>query len=274
MDRVNVWFKRDKSWTFLSYHSGEKLKAIEFISMRVMDEGRVDGLGQDQEQAMDGKEEEVKEQEGPQKQEVGEHPWSKACAQPLHGSVPQTQWVEKREAFEEAVLPSLRKKKTKTKHKHDEYVYFLNGLTGSKRLGLTFEMCTLTRLKHGIFLLKRELSGTSLNARHLIKDQERGFYYSHQGEAICIVGFYRFFFLPTWSPSYPPGRAAWPAVCSVSRLLRGLEDWTAYVPCFLQTKKSFKPQNWPASCEQHLFSNLGSVSIFNLPSGPFSSMSA
>lgn len=75
-----------------------------------MDEGRVDGLGQDQEQALDEKEEEVKEQQGPQKQEVGEHPGSKACAQPLHGSVPQTQRVEKREASEEAVLPSLRKK--------------------------------------------------------------------------------------------------------------------------------------------------------------------
>lgn len=99
--------------TFLFYHSGEKLEAAEFFSMRVMDEGRVDGLGQDQEQAMDGKEEEVKEQEGPQKQEVGEHPGSKACAQPLHGSVPQRQRVEEREASEEAVLPSLRKKKKK-----------------------------------------------------------------------------------------------------------------------------------------------------------------
>lgn len=110
--------------TFLSYHSGEKLEAAEFFSMRVMDEGRVDGLGQDQEQAMDGKEEEVKEQEGPQKQEVGEHPGSKACAQPLHGSVPQRQRVEEREAPEEAVLPSLRKKKNKKKHKHDECIFF------------------------------------------------------------------------------------------------------------------------------------------------------
>lgn len=55
-------------------------------------------------------------------------------------------------------------------------------------------MCPLTRLKQGIFLLKRELSGTSLNASRLIKDQERSFYYSIQGEAICIAGLNRFFF--------------------------------------------------------------------------------
>lgn len=47
------------SLAFLSYRSGEKLEATEF--MRVMDAGRVDGLGQDQEQSMDGKEEKVKE---------------------------------------------------------------------------------------------------------------------------------------------------------------------------------------------------------------------
>lgn len=42
---------------FVSHHSGEKLEAAEFISVRVMDGRRVDGLGQDQEQAVDGKEE-------------------------------------------------------------------------------------------------------------------------------------------------------------------------------------------------------------------------
>lgn len=53
--------------------------------MRVIKRRRVDGLREDQEEAGDDKEEEVKEQESPEKQEVGEHAGSEASAQFLHG---------------------------------------------------------------------------------------------------------------------------------------------------------------------------------------------
>lgn len=62
---------------------------------------------------MDGKEEEVKEQQSPQKEEVGEHSWTKLCTQPLYWGVPQRQWAEKREAAEETIVPGLRQKKNK-----------------------------------------------------------------------------------------------------------------------------------------------------------------
>lgn len=42
---------------------------------------------------------------------------------------------------------------------------------------------------------------------------------------ISISHFHRFW--STWSPSYPPGKAAWTAVCSASHLLKGLEGRTA-----------------------------------------------
>lgn len=58
-----------------TYSSGEKLEAAKFIRRVFVSGwlGRVHGLRQDQEQTMDGKEEEVKEQQSPQKEEVGEH---------------------------------------------------------------------------------------------------------------------------------------------------------------------------------------------------------
>lgn len=65
----------------------------------------------DQEQAIDGEEEEVKEQEGPEEQEVGEHSGSESPAQSLHGCMPQLEGTEDREAAEQAVTPSLRGEK-------------------------------------------------------------------------------------------------------------------------------------------------------------------
>lgn len=68
-----------------AYGSGEKLDSAEFTwRVIVREAGRVRGLRHDQEQAMHGKEEEVEEQQSPQKEEVGEHSRSKACAQPLY----------------------------------------------------------------------------------------------------------------------------------------------------------------------------------------------
>lgn len=98
-----------------SYRAREELKASESVEMRVIKgRRRVDGLREDQEQAVDDEEEEVEEQEGPKKQEVGEHPGSKASAQFLHGRVPQLEGVEDGEAAEQAVAPSLRGEK----HEH------------------------------------------------------------------------------------------------------------------------------------------------------------
>lgn len=51
----------------------------------IVNSGRVDGLREDQEQAIDGKEEEVKEQQSPEKQEVGEYPRPKTSTQFFHG---------------------------------------------------------------------------------------------------------------------------------------------------------------------------------------------
>lgn len=86
-------------FTVPAYSSGEELEAAEF-TLRVVNRqaGGVYGLRQDQEQTMHGKEEEVEEQQSPQKEEVGEHPWSEACAQPLYGGVPQRQRAEVKEA--------------------------------------------------------------------------------------------------------------------------------------------------------------------------------
>lgn len=67
-----------------AYSSGEKFEAAEMTRRVIIRKvGGVHGLRQDQEQTVDGKEEEVKEQQGPQKQEVGEHSRPKPCAQPL-----------------------------------------------------------------------------------------------------------------------------------------------------------------------------------------------
>lgn len=65
----------------------------------------------DQEQAVDGEEEEVKEQEGPEEPEVGEHSGSESPAQSLHGCMPQLEGTEDGEAAEQAVTPSLRGEK-------------------------------------------------------------------------------------------------------------------------------------------------------------------
>lgn len=69
-----------------TYSSGEKLEAAEFTRRVIVRGrlGRVHGLRQDQEQTMDGNEEEVKEQQSPQKEEVGEHSCSKLRTQPLY----------------------------------------------------------------------------------------------------------------------------------------------------------------------------------------------
>lgn len=49
--------------------------AAEFTERVIVGEARrVDGLRQDQEQTMYSEEEEVEEQQSPQKEEVGEHP--------------------------------------------------------------------------------------------------------------------------------------------------------------------------------------------------------
>lgn len=83
--------------------------------MRVIKGGRVDGLREDQEQAIDGKDEEVKEQQCPEKQEVGEHSSSETSAQSLQGRMPQPEGTEDGEAAEQAVTPSLRGEK----HEYD-----------------------------------------------------------------------------------------------------------------------------------------------------------
>lgn len=64
-------------------------------------------MREDQEQAVDDEEEEVKAQDGPEKQEVRKHPGSETSAQPLHGRMPQLEGTEEREAAEHAVTPSL-----------------------------------------------------------------------------------------------------------------------------------------------------------------------
>lgn len=153
-----------------THSSGEKLKAVEFnrrviVSGRM---GRVHSLRQDQEQTMDGKEEEVKEQQSPQKEEVGEHSRPKMCAQPLYWGVPQRQWVEKREAAEETVVPGLRQKQNKC-----NWELWIPNSTDVTQFGLTFEATTFRRRQHGIFVLKRELSGTSLKASFLMRRQEK-----------------------------------------------------------------------------------------------------
>lgn len=57
-----------------AYSSGENLEAAEFTWRVIVGEvGGVHGLRQDQEQTMHGAEEEVEEQQSPQKEEVGEH---------------------------------------------------------------------------------------------------------------------------------------------------------------------------------------------------------
>lgn len=54
--------------------------------------------------------------------------------------------------------------------------------------------------------------------------------------AVISISFsYSFEF--TWSSSYPPGRAAWPAACWVSRSLKGLEGRTTSAPHSLWTTK-------------------------------------
>lgn len=55
----------------------------------------VDGLREDQKQTSDGEEEEVKEQQSPQKLEVGEHSGPEASAQVLQGRVPQLEGTDK-----------------------------------------------------------------------------------------------------------------------------------------------------------------------------------
>ena len=64
-------------------------------------------MGEDHKQAVDDKEEEVKAQDGPEKQEVREHPGSETPAQSLHGRMPQLEGTEEIEAAEHAVTPSL-----------------------------------------------------------------------------------------------------------------------------------------------------------------------
>lgn len=127
--------------------------------MIVGEVGGVHGLGQDQEQTMYGKEEEVEEQQSPQKEEVGEHPRSETCAQPLYRGVPQRQRAEEREAAEETVMPSLRQKETSVTESSE-----LHESTGVDRFGLTFETTTLRRLQHGISLVNSDVAGTSLKA--------------------------------------------------------------------------------------------------------------
>lgn len=90
-----------------SYRACEKLKASEGVEMRVVKSGRADGLREDQEQAIDGKKEEVKEQQSPEKQEVGEHSCSKTSTQFFHGWIPQLECAEDLMAAEEAMTPSL-----------------------------------------------------------------------------------------------------------------------------------------------------------------------
>lgn len=57
--------------------------------MSVRKGGGVDGLREDQEQTSDGEKHEVKEQQSPQEQKVGEHPCPETSAQVLQGRVPQ-----------------------------------------------------------------------------------------------------------------------------------------------------------------------------------------
>lgn len=71
-----------------SYRPCEKVKAAKRVQMSVKRVRGVDGLREDQEQTSDGEEEEVKEQQSPQEQEVGEHSGSKSSAQVLQGRVP------------------------------------------------------------------------------------------------------------------------------------------------------------------------------------------
>lgn len=70
----------------------------------------VDGLGKDQEQTSDGEEEEVKEQQSPQEQEVGEHSGPKTSAQVLQGRVPQ---LERTEDGQMPATPALSRRKHK-----------------------------------------------------------------------------------------------------------------------------------------------------------------
>lgn len=69
---------------------------------------RMEGLRDDQKQAVDDEEEEVKEQEGSEEQEVGENSGSETCAQALHGRMPQLEGGEDGEAVEEGGTPNLR----------------------------------------------------------------------------------------------------------------------------------------------------------------------
>lgn len=64
-------------------------------------------MREDQKKAGDDEEEEVKQQEGSEKQEIGDHSGSKTCTQLLHWQVPQPERHEGGEAAEEAVAPSL-----------------------------------------------------------------------------------------------------------------------------------------------------------------------
>lgn len=114
-----------------------------------------------QKQAVDDEQEEVKQQEGSEKQEVGEHPGSKTATQSLHGQVPQPEGNEDGEAAEEAVTPSLRGAKPVTDDAANIDPCFMVFV-------LTLEMYQLKLLLRGMFLLMNELSATSLKARLLI----------------------------------------------------------------------------------------------------------
>lgn len=74
--------------------------------------GRVDGLGEDQEQTSDGEEKDVIEQQSPQEQEVAEHSGAETSTQVLQGRVPQ---LEGTEDGQMPATPAL----SRSKHKCD-----------------------------------------------------------------------------------------------------------------------------------------------------------
>lgn len=120
-----------------SYRACEELKPGESVGTRAIKRRRrrVDSLREDQEHSIDDDEEEVEEQEGPDKQEVGEHPGSETSAQPLHGWVPQLEGAEDVEAAELAVTPSLRGREAHVR----EWPANKDGSSCSTPLGLTLQ---------------------------------------------------------------------------------------------------------------------------------------
>lgn len=103
MDEHNL--PTNQSWPS-SYRAGEQLQACDSVGAGGV-KGRMDGLGEDQEQSVDEEEEDVEEQKSPDEEKVGEHTSAKAAAQPLQSHLPQLQGTEDEETSEQDVIQSL-----------------------------------------------------------------------------------------------------------------------------------------------------------------------